>query len=102
VGSRFHSTGVIPGDQHHENEGEITKNQPTTLFAFRSSDPQGEYAHTYTLTPNGGRTDVSHQVEFVKMRGLAAVLLPPVFALSGKPQGRKRMEVLKRKVEGSA
>jgi hypothetical protein len=45
---------------------------------------------------------VTHRVEFVKMRGLAAVLLPPVFALSGKPQGRKRMEVLKRKVEGSA
>ena len=102
VGSRFHSTGVIPGDQHHENEGEITENQPTTRFAFRSSDPQGEYAHTYTLTPNGGGTDVTHRVEFVKMRGLAAVLLPPVFALSGKPQGRKRMDVLKRKVEGSA
>ena len=102
VGSRFHSAGVIPGDHHHENEGRITENQPTTRFAFRSSDPQGEYAHTYTLTPKGGGTDVTHQVEFVKMRGLAAVLLPPVFALSGKPQGRKRMEVLKRKVEGSA
>jgi hypothetical protein len=54
------------------------------------------------LTPNGGGTDVTHRVEFVKMRGLAAVLLPPVFALSGKPQERKRMEVLKRMVEGSA
>jgi len=38
----------------------------------------------------------------VKMHGLAAVLLPPVFALSGKPQERKRMEDLKRKIEGSA
>ena len=100
VGSRFHSAGVIPGDKHHENEGQITENQPTTRFAFRSSDPQGEYAHTYTLTPNGDGTDVTHEVEFVKMRGIAAVLLPPVFALSGKPQGRKRMEVLRQKVEG--
>ena len=76
VGSRFHSAGVIPGDKHHENEGRITENQPTTRFAFRSSDPQGEYAHTYTLTPNGDGTDVTHRVEFVKMRGIAAVLLP--------------------------
>ena len=34
------------------------------------------------------------------MRGIAAVLLPPVFALSGKPQGRKRMEVLKTEGRG--
>ncbi len=26
---------------------------------------------------------------------------PPVFALPGKPQGRKRMESLRRKIEGS-
>ena len=45
---------------------------------------------------------MTHEVEFVKMRGIAAVLLPPVFALSGSPQGRKRMDVLKHKVEGSA
>jgi hypothetical protein len=93
---------VIPGDRHHENEGQITENQPMTRFSFRSSDPQGEYAHTYTLAPNGEGTEVTHRVEFVKMHGLAAVLLPPVFALSGKPQGRKRMEDLKRKIEGSA
>jgi uncharacterized protein YndB with AHSA1/START domain len=69
VGSRFHSAGVIPGDKHHENEGRITENQPTTRFAFRSSDPQGEYAHAYTLSPNGGGTDATHRIEFVKMRG---------------------------------
>ena len=102
VGSRFHSTGVIPGDKHHENEGRITENQPRTRFAFASSDPQGEYAHAYDLTPNGGGTDVTHRIEFVKMHGLAAVLLPPIFALSGKPQSRRRMEALKQKVEGSA
>ena len=79
---------------------ESPRTSRTTRFAFRSSDPQGEYAHTYTLTPNGDGTDVTHRVEFVKMRGLAAVLLPPVFALSGKPQGRKRMEVLKHKSRG--
>jgi hypothetical protein len=45
---------------------------------------------------------VTHRIEFVKMRGLAAVLLPPVFALSGKPQGRRRLEGLKRRIEGSA
>ena len=102
VGSRFHSTGVIPGDKHHENEGRVTENQPRTRFAFASSDPQGEYAHAYDLTPNGGGTDVTHRIEFVKMHGLAAVLLPPIFALSGKPQSRRRMEALKQKVEGSA
>ena len=78
---------MIPGDKHHENEGQITENQPTTRFAFRSSDPSGEYAHTYTLTPNGDGTDVTHEVEFVKMRGIAAVLLPPVFALVGQAPG---------------
>jgi uncharacterized protein YndB with AHSA1/START domain len=102
VGSRFHSVGEIPGDKHHENEGHVTENQPHTRFTFRSSDPQGEYAHTYDLTPNGDGTDVTHRIEFVKMHGIAAVLLPPIFALSGKPQSRRRMEVLKQKVEGSA
>ena len=102
VGSRFHSTGVIPGDKHHENEGQITQNRPTTRFAIATSDPQGEYAHTYTLSPNSGGTDVTHRIEFVKMHGLAAVLLPPIFALSGKRQSRRRMGVLKQKIEGSA
>ena len=101
AGSRFHSIGVIPGDKHHENEGRITENRPTTRFAFRSSDPQGEYAHTYDLTPNGEGTAVTHRLEFVKMRGMAAVLLPPIFALSGKRQSHRRMEVRNQKVEGS-
>ena len=102
VGSRFHSTGVIPGDKHHENEGRVTENQPHARFAIRSTDPQGEYAHTYTLMPNGEGTDVTHRLEFVEMHGLAAVLLPPIFALSGKRQSRERMEALKHKIESSA
>ena len=102
VGSRFHSTGVIPGDKQHENEGRVTENEPHTRLAFGSSDPQGEYAHTYDLTRNGDGTDVTHRIEFVRMHGLAAVLLPPIFALSGKPQSRRRMEALKRAVEGSS
>ena len=33
VGSRFRSVGVIPGDKHHVNEGEITERLEPTRFA---------------------------------------------------------------------
>lgn len=101
VGSRFHSVGAIPGDKDHANEGEITESQPHTRFALRSKDGQGEYANTYTLVPNGAGTDVRYRLEFIRMHGIAALLLPVVFPLSGKPEARKRMLALKAKVEGS-
>ena len=101
VGSRFRSVGVIPGDKHHANEGEVTENRPYSTFAIRSRDPQGEYANSFTLAPNESGTDVTHRIEFLQMHGLAALLLPVVYPLSGRPQGRKRIQALKSKVEGS-
>ena len=41
VGSRFHSAGVIPGDKHHENEGQITENQPTHAVRVPFERPAG-------------------------------------------------------------
>lgn len=102
VGSRFRSVGVIPGDKNHTNEGEITESQPYTRFALHSTDDQGEYANTFTLTPNGDGTDLTYWLDFLRMKGIAALLLPVIFPISGKPQARKRMQALKAKVEGSA
>jgi uncharacterized protein YndB with AHSA1/START domain len=102
VGSRFRSVGVIPGDKDHANEGEITESQPYARFALLSKDDQGEYANTYTLVPSGVGTEVRYRLEFLKMHGIAALLLPVEFPLWGRPQARKRMEALKAKVESSA
>ena len=102
VGSRFHSAGVIPATSTTRTRARSPRTSRPTRFAFRSSDPQGEYAHTYTLDAERrrDRRDPPGRVrQDARDRGGAA---PPVFALSGKPQGRKRMEVLKQKVEGSA
>jgi uncharacterized protein YndB with AHSA1/START domain len=101
VGSRFRSVGWIPGDEQHTNEGEITERQAPTRFALRSDDG-GWVINEFDLRPTGeGATEVTFTLTFPKMKGFNALMLPIAFPLVGKPDIRKRMGMLKAKVEGA-
>ena len=90
VGSKFRSVGWIPGDKHHENEGEITERVEPSRFALRSDD-DGWFVNEFDLKAAGdGATDVTFTLTFPKMKGMKAVAAPIVFPLSGKPDIRKR------------
>lgn len=101
TGSRYRSLGWIPGEKDHANEGEVVENRPFERFALRSSDPQGSYANTITLEPVGDATRVTLRLEFVTLKGIYKLLIPMVFPFVGKAQNRKRMTLLKAKVESS-
>jgi uncharacterized protein YndB with AHSA1/START domain len=97
------SVGWIPSDKDHRNEGEITQSEPPKRFALRAEDTDGPYPNIFELEPVGdGQTRVTFSLEFPPQKGMNAVAVPILFSLIGKPQIRKRMELLKQKVEGSA
>jgi uncharacterized protein YndB with AHSA1/START domain len=103
VGSRYRSVGWVPGDTHHENTGTITENSPPTRFALKADDKEGEFQTSYTLTPTADGTEVAFTIAFPpQMKGAAGLLAPIAFPLLGKPEIRKRMQLLKEKVEASA
>ena len=67
---------------------------------LRANDPQGVFLNEYDLRDLGDdTTEVSYTVTFPKLHGMAAVLAPIAFPLVGKPDTRKRLEMLKQKVE---
>lgn len=101
AGSRYRSVGWIPGDENHVNEGEIVESHPYDRFALRADDSDGPYANTYTLAPSGDGTEVTFRLVFPSMKGMSAVLAPALFPLVGKPEIRKRMALLKEKVEAA-
>jgi uncharacterized protein YndB with AHSA1/START domain len=103
VGSTFHSAGEVPGDKDHHNDSEITEVVPFERFAFVSHDIDGDYENVYTLTPAGGGTEVVHTLRFPpRMKRLLPRLLGPVvFPIVGAPRFRKRMQILKEKVEAT-
>jgi uncharacterized protein YndB with AHSA1/START domain len=101
VGSRYRSVGVIPGDKHHVNEGEILENDSPRRFVLRAHDKQGSYLNTFDLTPQGDATTVTHRLDFEELHGPAALMAPVIFPLVGKRQIRARMALLKRVVESS-
>jgi uncharacterized protein YndB with AHSA1/START domain len=100
VGSKFHSVGHVPGNNHNENDGEITERVEPTRFAFRAKDREGVFTDEWDLRPVGeGATEVSFTLTFPKMSGVAAVAAPILFPLVGKSDIRKRLAMLKSKVE---
>ena len=102
VGSRYRSEGEIPMDKHHVNEGEIVENQPNDRFVLNAHDTEGDYTNTFTLKPAGSSTEVTIRLEFVKVRGMAAMMVPIIFPLVGKKDMRARMALLKQKVEAGS
>jgi uncharacterized protein YndB with AHSA1/START domain len=102
VGSRYRSVGVIPGDKHHVNEGEILENDPPRRFVLRAHDKEGSYLNTFEVAPQGDATKVTFRLDFEEMHGMSALLVPMIFPLVGKRQIRDRMALLKTRVESSA
>jgi uncharacterized protein YndB with AHSA1/START domain len=101
VGSRYRSVGWVPGDKHHVNEGEITESVPNERFALRADDDQGPFANTFTLRPVDAGTEVVFRLVFPPMKGALALLVPVLFGTVGKADVRKRMRLLKAKVEAA-
>jgi uncharacterized protein YndB with AHSA1/START domain len=101
VGARYQSVGWIPGDKSHGNEVEITEVVPNQRFAFLAHDEQGDFRNTYRLSANGDSTDVVFELVFPQMKGIAALAVPIIFPMVGKPDIRKRMQMLKAAVEES-
>lgn len=102
VGSRFRTVGAVPNEKHHANEVEITEAVPNQRLVLRSDDPMGAFTSTYVLRPSGSGTELAWTIQFPPMKGVAALLVPVLFPLVGKPDGRKRMQLLKAKVESGA
>src|SRR5262245_24855056 len=103
VGAIFHSKGSAPGNPNNENDVEITERTEPTHLAFKATDPQGVFMNAWDLRPLGeDRTEVTFSVTFPEMHGMAAVLAPIVFPMVGRPDVRKRLGMLKDKVESGS
>jgi hypothetical protein len=79
----------------------LTEVVPTTRFALRADDEQGSFANTYDLRKTDRGTEVTYRLVFPPMKGIAAVVVPVLFPLVGKADIRKRMKLLKAKVEAA-
>jgi uncharacterized protein YndB with AHSA1/START domain len=102
VGSRYRSVGWVPGDKSHVNEGEIVASVRDERFALRADDPLGPFENTYTLRPAGGGTEVTFRLVFPQIGGPKGAVAAVLFATIGKSDIRRRMQMLKQKVESSA
>lgn len=102
VGARYRSVGAIPGDKNHGNDVEITDVVFGQRFALVATDANGAHRNTYTLRPSGAGTEVTFELVFPAMTGMAKVLLPILFPLVGMSDIRKRMGLLKVKVEAAS
>lgn len=100
IGARYRSVGWIPGDKDHGNEVELTEVIENQRFAFLAHDEQGDFKNTYTLTSkDANTTEVVFDLVFPQMKGMAALAVPVIFPLVGKPDIRKRMQMLKAAAE---
>lgn len=99
VGSRYRSVGWVPGEKEHGMDVVITEVIPSQRFALRSDDQQGSFTNAFDLQRIDQGTEVTYHLAFPPMKGLAAVLVPVLFPLVGKADIRKRMKLLKAKVE---
>jgi uncharacterized protein YndB with AHSA1/START domain len=102
VGSRYRSKGWVPGEKQHANEVEIVEAVPLERLVLRSEDKMGAFSNSYTLRASGTGTEVSHTLTFPPLKGVNALMIPLAFPLIGKPDGRKRMQLLKKAVEATA
>ena len=102
VGSRYRTTGWIPNDKNHANEVEVVEAVPNERLVLRADDPLGPFTNTYVLRPVGAGTEVSWTMVFPPLSFPMSVMAPILFPLVGKPDGRKRVQLLKAKVEAGS
>jgi len=101
VGSRYRSVGSMPTDKDHVNEGESTESVPNQRFALRADDPEGPFHNTYTIAPTAEGTSVTFRLVFPKMSPPKAAIGALIFNTTGKADIRRRMALLKQRVEAS-
>ena len=100
VGTRYRSVGwVPPNDGNHVNDVVITEVVPVSRFALDARDDSGTYVNTFDLRPVADGTEVTFHIVFPPMKGLSAVMVPLLFPIVAKPDFRKRLSLLKQKVE---
>lgn len=101
VGSRYRSVGWIPNDKHHANEVEVTEAVPHERVVLSAADPLGTFTNTYVLRAVEAGTQVAWTMTFPPLKFPMSVMAPILFPLVGKPDGRKRVALLKAKVEAA-
>jgi hypothetical protein len=74
---------------------------PHERLRLRVEDPQGVFDNTFDLRPAGDGTEVTFRLVFPKMSGVSALLVPVLFPVVGMADLRKRMALLKQRVEGN-
>ncbi|MGD0852101.1 MAG: SRPBCC family protein [Acidimicrobiales bacterium] len=102
VGSTYRSVGWVPGEKEHPMEVVLTEVVPGQRFALRADDEQGTFMNSYDLKSTDRGTEVTYNLVFPPMKGIAAILVPVLFPLVGKADIRKRMKLLKAKVESAS
>lgn len=101
VGSKYRSVGWVPGEKDHAMEVVLTDVKPYERFALDAHDAQGTFTNTFDLRKTAQGTSVTFHIVFPPMKGMAAVLVPVLFPIVGKADIRKRMGMLKAKVESA-
>jgi uncharacterized protein YndB with AHSA1/START domain len=100
VGSTYRSVGwVPPNDKNHVNEVTITEAVAPSRLVLAAQDGGGTFTNTFEMEPVDGGTRVTYTLVFPPMKGLNAVLVPILFPLVGKSDLKKRMALLKTRVE---
>ena len=102
VGARYRSVGWVPGDKHHSNEVEIVESVPGKRLVLHCADPQGTFVNSYDLTAGDGGTQVTHTLTFPELKAIPRMAVKVLFPLVGVPDMKKRIALLKEKVEGGA
>ena len=103
IGSRYRSVGwVPPNDKNHVNDVEITEVVPMSRLELKATDADGTFVNTFELKPVRTGTEVSFHIVFPPMKGISAVLVPLLFPIVAKPDFKKRLNLLKAKVESEA
>jgi uncharacterized protein YndB with AHSA1/START domain len=101
VGSTYRSVGWVPNEKEHKMDVHLTEVVPFERFALSADDEQGTFTNTYDLRKTDRGTDVTYLLVFPPMKGVAKLVVPILFPLVGKADIRKRMKMLKAKVESS-
>jgi uncharacterized protein YndB with AHSA1/START domain len=99
VGSRFHSTGWIPGDSKHENDVEVTEYAPPSRLAWDAHERGQTFVNVFSLTPQDGGTRIDRTLDMPKPSGAAALVFPLIARFVVRPGVRKGMDMLKANLE---
>ena len=102
VGSKYRSTGWLPGKPHNVNEVEITRLESPTRLSFVAREAGGVFKHDFVLTPQDGGTRVDRTIDLPKPPGFQGVVFPLVFAVFVKGAIQKGQNMLKAKMEAGA